>query len=106
MPSSMQPSEHPFLTHVRRVSDRLRADDRPASSIDEWQEQRGQIRRNLVEAWGGFPDEKCPLDPVIHRTLQRDGYRVECLTLQTMPVVRMTANAYVTDQKGKSPDVL
>lgn len=106
MPSSMQPSDHPFLTHVRRVSDRLRADDRPASSVDEWQEQRGQIRRNLVEAWGGFPDEKCPLDPVIHRTLQRDGYRVECLTLQTMPGVRMTANAYVPDQPGKRPAVL
>lgn len=99
-------SEHPFLSYVRAEADRLRTNDRPAESVDEWKQQRTTLRQNLIDAWGGFPNQKCPLDPVIHGTMQQDGYRVERLTLQTMPGIRMTANAYVPDKPGKLPAVL
>src|SRR5205823_6274291 len=52
------------------------------------------------------PDQKCPLDPQTHGTLRRDAYAVEKVTFQTRPGVRMTANAYVPDKKGKLPAIL
>ncbi len=47
-----------------------------------------------------------PLAPRKIGELRRDGYRVEKLTFQTFPGVRMTANAYVPDGGGPFPAVL
>ena len=44
-------SEHPFLSYVRAEADRLRTNDRPAESVDEWKQQRTTLRQNLIDAW-------------------------------------------------------
>ncbi|MGB0582935.1 MAG: alpha/beta hydrolase family protein, partial [Limisphaerales bacterium] len=95
-----------FLDFIKASAQRLRADDQAPKSKSEWQTQRKEIRANLLKAWGGFPKKHAPLNPKKHGELKRAGYRVEKITFQTMPGVRMTANAYVPDKKGKLPTVL
>jgi cephalosporin-C deacetylase-like acetyl esterase len=84
----------------------LRANDKPPATKDEWRKRNEDLRKHLLEAWGGFPAEKCALDPQAHGELKRDGYRVEKLTFQTRPGVRMTANLYLPDKKGKLSAIL
>ena len=95
-----------FLDFVRNQAAELRSHDKPPASLAEWQARRAVLRTRLEEAWGGFPATPCPLQPRVVGTLQRDGYRVEKILLQTRPGVWMTANAYVPDRPGKLPAVL
>jgi len=99
-------ASHPFLEYVNRQAAELRAGDRAPATLAEWQKQRAALRQRLEEAWGGFPAAPCPLDPRIVGTLEREGYRVEKVLLQTRPGIRMTANAYVPAKPGKLPAVL
>jgi cephalosporin-C deacetylase-like acetyl esterase len=101
-----EPSPTQFLDFVKGQAKAMRAKDQPPPSLDEWAEQRTQLRSKLVAAWGGFPEKPCDLDVRKHGELKRDGYTVEKITFQTRPGVRMTANAYVPDKKGKLPAIL
>lgn len=95
-----------FLEFVRRQAAELRAGDKGPATLAEWEQRRAELRRNMLAAWGGFPAEPCPLEPRVVGTLQRDGYRVEKVLLQTRPGIWMTANAYVPPVSGKVPAVL
>ncbi len=95
-----------YLTFVRARGVAVREGDAPPKSIEEWNARRAEIRRRMNLAMGTVPDPPPPLDPVHHGTLDRDGYRVEKWTFQTMPGVRMTANLYVPDGEGPHPAVL
>ncbi|MDB5306753.1 MAG: dienelactone hydrolase-like enzyme [Gemmataceae bacterium] len=101
-----QPGGKEYLDFVKKQAAGLRAGDSPPATLAEWKQRNEEIRKNLLAAWGGFPAEPCPLDPRGHGELKRDGYRVEKITFQTRPGVRMTANAYVPDRKGKLPAIL
>ncbi len=95
-----------FRDFVSAQAAALRANDKPPATLAEWQKQRGELREKLLASWGGFPKEPCPLDVQKHGELKRDGYTVEKISFQTMPGVRMTANAYVPEKKGKLPAIL
>lgn len=64
------------------------------------------VRKKLYEAWGGFPETPCELTPRLLGELDREGYKLEKLLLQTFPGVWMTAHAYVPKKEGKLPAVL
>jgi dienelactone hydrolase len=98
--------EKTFLDFIKARATDLCAGDEPPASLDDWQKRRGEIRKRLLKAWGGFPEDACPLNPRILGTLERDGYRIEKVIFQTMPEIWMTANAYVPDRPGKLPAVL
>jgi cephalosporin-C deacetylase-like acetyl esterase len=100
------PSPTQFLDFVKNQAKTMRANDKPPASLDEWSKQRAELRSKLVAAWGGFPEKPCDLDVQKHGELKRDGYTVEKISFQTRPGVRMTANAYVPDKKGKLPAIL
>ena len=95
-----------FLDATKAYASELRAGDMPPVSLEAWKTQRGVVRARMLKAWGGFPEEPCPLNPRVLDVLQRDGYRIEKLLFQTMPDVWMTANAYVPDLAGPRPAVL
>jgi cephalosporin-C deacetylase-like acetyl esterase len=101
-----KPDGKEYLAFIKRQAAELRKNDKPPATLGEWQKQRKERRANLIAALGGFPEEKCPLDPKKHGEFKRDGYRVEKITFQTRPGIRMTANAYVPDRKGKLPAIL
>lgn len=100
-----------YLEFVRKQAASLRANDQPPATREEWNPD--DLRSRLTAIWGfdswGAPSpfkEDCPLDPQSHGELQRDGYRVEKITFQTRPGIRMTANLYLPDKKGKLPAIL
>ncbi|MCA9080000.1 MAG: acetylxylan esterase [Planctomycetaceae bacterium] len=99
-------AEETFLEFIRQQAHDLREQDQPPASLTDWQQQRTQLRERLIESWGGFPNEPCDLEPQLVGTLERDGYRIEKLLLQTRPGVWMTANAYVPTTAGRHPAVL
>lgn len=95
-----------FQTFTQNYVLGLRADDSLPGSIEDWRDQKRQLRSRLLKSWGGLPKEHCPLEPRILGSVQRDGYRIEKLLLQTRPGILMTANAYVPDGAGKHAAVL
>ena len=95
-----------FLPFVQKRALALRAGDKPPETADAWAARKQEIRKRLLESWGGFPKEPCDLAPQKLGELQRDGYRVEKVIFQTRPGVFMTANAYVPAGEGKHPAVL
>lgn len=103
--AAIEPGQQ-FLSYIRQRGASLRANDRPTKSLAEWQQRKEELRKRLLESWGGFPAEKCDLAPKKLGELKRDGYRVEKLIFQTRPGIWMTANAYVPDGDGKRPAVL
>ena len=98
------PPEKQFLAFIKAQAAALRANDRSPADKAEWQQRRTKLRENLLKAWGGFPETPCELAPRKLGEIQRDGYRIEKLILQTRPGVWMTANAYVPD-KAKTEKV-
>ena len=100
------PAGQEYLAFIKKQAADLRANDKPPATKDEWQTRKEELRKNLLAAWGGFPAETCDLDPQSHGELKRDGYRVEKLTFQTRPGIRMTANLYLPDKQGKLPAIL
>lgn len=100
------PPSRQFLEFVRAQAAALRSQDSYPQSAAEWQQRRAEIRSRLEAAWGGFPAEPCPLNPQTVGVLQKDGYRIEKLLLQTLPDVWMPALAYVPDSPGKHPAIL
>ena len=92
------PPEKQFLAFIKSQAAALRANDRPPTDANEWQQRRTKLREDLLRAWGGFPETPCELAPRKLGEIQRDGYRVEKLIFQTRPGVWMTANAYVPDK--------
>jgi cephalosporin-C deacetylase-like acetyl esterase len=95
-----------FLEFVRRQAAELRAADKPPATLAEWEQRRAEVRRRILEAWGGFPATACPLEPQVLGSLQHSGYCLEKIVFQTRPGIWMTANAYVPNASGKVPAVL
>jgi len=101
-----QESDSAYLNFVKSQAAAMRADDAPPASLAAWEAQRGALREKLLDAWGAFPEEPCPLEPRVLDTLPRDGYRIEKIVFQTLPGLWMTANAYVPEKPGPLPAVL
>jgi dienelactone hydrolase len=95
-----------FRDFVQQQANLLRQGDRPPQSLADWQAHRAELRKRLIASWGGFPPEACELEPRVVGELQRDGYRVEKLLLQTLRGITLTANAYVPHGTGPFPAVL
>lgn len=98
-----------YLDFIRKQAAELRAKDQPPATLDEWKSQEAALRKRFLQMWGGFPETPCDLAPQTHgEPLVRDGYRVEKVTFQTRPGVRMTANLYLPDaaRTRKLPAIL
>lgn len=63
------------------------------------------VREKTREMLGGYP-ERTPLSPVVVRTAQRKGYRVENVMYQSRPNFWVTGNLYVPEGAGPFPAVL
>jgi dienelactone hydrolase len=95
-----------FLEFIRTQAAAMRAQNSVPKTREEWEQLRTQIRAELQQAWGPFPNPACDLSSRKLGELQRDGYRVEKWIFQTRPDVWMTANCYVPDKPGKHPAIL
>lgn len=86
-----------FQTFVQQQALSLRRDDLPPQTADDWQSIRRQLRDRLIRAWGGFPEQPCPLSPQVLGELRQEGFRVERVLFQTLPDVWMTANVWLPE---------
>jgi len=68
---------------------------------------QGELRTKLLNALGGLPTEKTPLNPQTTGRIQMEGYHVEKLVFESVPGIYVTALVYVPDNApGKRPAVL
>jgi cephalosporin-C deacetylase-like acetyl esterase len=63
------------------------------------------VRTKCIEMIHGLP-ARTPLDPVLVRTHERDGYRIECILFQSQPNFWVTASLYVPAGRGPFPGIV
>ncbi|MCP5120090.1 MAG: hypothetical protein GY953_55545, partial [bacterium] len=75
-------------------------------SAADWRQRRESVRRTLNEILGPWP-QKTPLNARVLGAIQRDGYRIEKLTFESLPGFHVTAALYVPEtQAGRRPGIL
>ena len=82
--------------------------DRIASieSPDQWQQQQEMIRETLMDIVGPFP-EKTPLNAMVTRTIEKEGYRLEHIIYESQPAFYVTSTMYIPEGlRGKAPAVI
>ena len=71
-------------------------------SLQQWQAQRAEYRRQLFEMLGLDPlPERAPLKPQITATTEHDEFRVERLHFQSRPGLYVTGNLYLPKKIDK-----
>lgn len=94
---------------TKAVMERIYEADRKADQawdackdIKAFNAHRAMLREKTIAAIGGFP-EKTPLNPKIHDTVVRDGYKIEKITFESRPGVHVTALLYLPDEAKFKP---
>src|SRR5947207_928291 len=82
--------------------DRKRAQIRTPGALEE---RNRFVRARCTEMIHGLP-ARTPLNPVIVRVLERDGYRIESLMFESRPSFWVTASLYVPSGKGPFPGII
>ncbi len=80
----------------------------PPATKEAWLARAEQVRRQILVATGLWPmPTKTPANAVIHGRIERDGYTVEKVFLESFPGHFVTGNLYrPTGRTGKLPGVL
>jgi dienelactone hydrolase len=80
----------------------------PSATKEAWDKRAEQIRRRILVANGLWPmPKKTPTNAVIHGKVDRDGYTVERVYLESYPGHFVTGSLYrPTGKSGKLPGVL
>ena len=76
--------------------ERKRAQIRTSAALEE---RNRFVRARCTEMIHGLP-ERTPLNPVIVRVLEREGYRIESLMFESRPNFWVTASLYVPASRG------
>lgn len=86
--------------------ERERETKRAIDSVEAFERRRDRVRQSFLDSIGGLPDRSDDPNGTVIETIEREGYRVELLTLEPAPGVHVTANCYVPDGTGPHPAVL
>lgn len=80
----------------------------PAANPQAWQSRAERLRRQLLVATGLWPmPERGPAKAIVHGRVEREGYTVERVILESVPGHFVTGSLYrPTGMKGKRPGVL
>ena len=104
---AQEPTTNAYLEFIRSAAQRdVAAGGAKLEDLAAANRRLAVVRKKLLESWGGFPEVPCDLAPRKLDELDRDGYKLEKLVIQTFPGVWMTAHAYVPKKEGKLPAVL
>ncbi len=80
----------------------------PPSSREAWERRAAELRRQVLVSAGLWPmPAKSAAEPIIHGKIDREGYTVEKVILETYPGFYLTGNLYrPKGRAGKLPAVL
>jgi cephalosporin-C deacetylase-like acetyl esterase len=103
---SVDPPPDPRRTHVR--TNQQGADFRSPATVQAWRDRAQAVREQMLVTeglWPLFP--KTPLHPQVVGKLERDGYTIEKVVLETFPGFTLSGDLYRPIGKpGKLPGVL
>jgi hypothetical protein len=103
---SVDPPADPRRTHVRTNYDG--ADFRPPATAQAWRDRARAVREQMLVAlglWPMFP--KTPLHPEVFDKVERDGYTIEKVVLETFPGFILSGNLYrPVGKPGRLPALL
>jgi dienelactone hydrolase len=104
---SAQGSTEPRVAPVR--TNQQGADFKPPQSKSEWRKRREELRERILISCGLHPmPERTPMKPQVYGRMERDGYTIEKVVLETMPGFFLSGNLYrpTTAQAGRVPGIL
>ena len=97
--ASLRAYQQRQLTRDQEIRNRL-------SSLKELQHYQTKVREKFKQILGPWP-ERTPLQPQKVGTLEREGYRIEKILIQSQPGFYVPINLYIpTDQEEPMPTVL
>lgn len=70
-----------------------------------WEQRAEALREAMLNAIGGLPSERTPLQARTTGTLRRDGFRVEKILFESEPGFHVTASLYLPDGAGRENPV-
>ena len=90
-----------LLAESQRCFDRRHKEVAAIVTAEAARARQKAVRERWLAAIGPFP-ERCPLNPKVTGTLEREGYRIEKVIYESRPRHHVTANLYLP-AKGKRP---
>ncbi|MCA9050629.1 MAG: acetylxylan esterase [Planctomycetaceae bacterium] len=84
--------------------DRRAAAFEELTTVERIREYQAKQREFFIRQLGGFP-ERSPLNAQTVRTIDADGYRIECVVFESRPDHHITANLYLPKADGAVPGV-
>ncbi len=70
----------------------------------DWEKRSKEIREHILVSCGLWPmPEKTPLNPLISSRIERDGYTVENVYIETLPGFYLAGNLYRPLGRGRGP---
>jgi dienelactone hydrolase len=75
-------------------------------TADAVRQRATEIHDQVLQAIGGLPETRTPLNARVTGRLVRPGYRIEPLVFESQPNVYVTASLYVPDGPGPFPALL
>jgi dienelactone hydrolase len=76
-------------------------------TLGQWEARKVVVRENILQQIGLSPfPKKTPLNPKIVNKRKYDGYTVENVSLEVLPVVFLCGSLYQPAKKGKYPAML
>jgi dienelactone hydrolase len=102
-------ADPPTLTRADHVRNNNEGSDfRPPATKKEWLDRRQRLREQILVACGLYPmPKKSPLSPRVYGKIQRDGYTIEKVVLETLPGFYLSGNLYrPTAAQGRVPGIL
>lgn len=105
-PHSLQPFGAARIATVRDNNQGI--DFHPPSTLAEWEARRAEIRRQILVSAGLWPPwPRTDLRPQVFGRIERDGYTIEKVALETLPGFYLTGNLYrPRPGGGRLPGVL
>ncbi|MDG3003383.1 alpha/beta hydrolase family protein [Paludisphaera mucosa] len=65
------------------------------ATVEEWRERGRHLREQMKVSLGLWPEPpKTPLNPQVYGRLERDGYTIEKVVLETLPGFTLSGNLY------------
>jgi dienelactone hydrolase len=100
------PPADPRRTGVR--TNQQGANFRAPATTREWRDRAAHVREQLLVTLGLWPmPPRSPLDAKVYGKLERDGYTIEKVVLETLPGFTLSGNLYrPTGKAGELPAIL